>query len=57
MRLPHGLSNILHERNLRRALIAIAIERVRLVEQRQQSEVARRSVEIKSALLTSLGSD
>ncbi|HUK34714.1 MAG TPA: ATP-binding protein [Vicinamibacterales bacterium] len=39
------------------SVVAIAIERVRLVEQRQQSEVARRSVEIKSALLTSLGHD
>jgi two-component system, OmpR family, sensor histidine kinase KdpD len=39
------------------SVAAIAIERLRLLEQRQQSEVERRSVEIKSALLSSLAHD
>ena len=39
------------------SVIAIAIERVRLLEQRQRSEVERRSVDIKSALLGSLAHD
>ena len=37
--------------------VAIAVERARLLEQRQQAEVTRRSVEIKSALLSSLAHD
>jgi len=39
------------------SVVAMAIERARLLEQRQQSELARRSVEIKSALLASLAHD
>jgi two-component system sensor histidine kinase KdpD len=38
-------------------VLAIAIERVHLMEQRQQAETSRRSVEIKSALLASLAHD
>jgi two-component system sensor histidine kinase KdpD len=37
--------------------VAIAIERVHLLEQRKQAEASRRSVEIKSALLASLAHD
>lgn len=39
------------------SVVAIAVERLRLVEQRERAEVARRSVEIKSALLSSLAHD
>jgi two-component system sensor histidine kinase KdpD len=39
------------------SVVAIAIERVRLLEQREQAELSRRSVEIKSALLASLAHD
>jgi two-component system sensor histidine kinase KdpD len=39
------------------SVVAIAIERARLLEQRQQSAVERRSVEIKSSLLGSLAHD
>ena len=39
------------------SVVAIAIERVRLLEQRHRSEVERRSVDIKSALLGSLAHD
>jgi two-component system sensor histidine kinase KdpD len=39
------------------SVVAIAIERVHLLEQRQRAEVSRRSVEIKSALLASLAHD
>jgi two-component system sensor histidine kinase KdpD len=39
------------------SVVAIAIERVRLLEQRERAEVSRRSVEIKSALLASLAHD
>jgi two-component system sensor histidine kinase KdpD len=39
------------------SVVAIAIERVHLLEQRKQAEASRRSVEIKSALLASLAHD
>jgi two-component system sensor histidine kinase KdpD len=39
------------------SVVAIALERVRLLEQRKQAEASRRSVEIKSALLASLAHD
>jgi two-component system sensor histidine kinase KdpD len=39
------------------SVVAIAMERLRLLEQREQAEVSRRSVEIKSALLASLAHD
>jgi two-component system, OmpR family, sensor histidine kinase KdpD len=39
------------------SVVAIAIERVHLLEQRERAEVSRRSVEIKSALLASLAHD
>jgi two-component system sensor histidine kinase KdpD len=39
------------------SVVAIALERVHLMEQRKQAEASRRSVEIKSALLASLAHD
>lgn len=39
------------------SVVAIAVERVHLLEQRKQAEASRRSVEIKSALLASLAHD
>jgi two-component system sensor histidine kinase KdpD len=39
------------------SLIAIAIERVQLLEQRRQAEISRRSVELRSNLLASLAHD
>ena len=39
------------------SVVAIAVERVHLLEQRKQAEASRRSVEIKSALLGSLAHD
>jgi two-component system sensor histidine kinase KdpD len=39
------------------SVVAIAVERVHLLEQRERAEVSRRSVEIKSALLASLTHD
>jgi two-component system sensor histidine kinase KdpD len=39
------------------SVVAIAVERARLLEQRQQAETARRSVDIKSVLLTSFAHD
>jgi two-component system sensor histidine kinase KdpD len=39
------------------SVVAIAVERLRLLEQRERAETSRRSVEIKSALLASLAHD